>query len=156
MGCFADQPATTSKLNAIHLMGSWQVAISCLLAHMMNIWLQFCVRKSQVPAACVCSSELMHVPALLLLLPSLQVFGSLEDSMMQLFTIMFGDVQFSTLKTIMNVNTVRGWQPAADAFAVLLLRSEPVAAWSLAACFWPDCSNTHSSTTASMELICNV
>ncbi|WIA22614.1 hypothetical protein OEZ86_009594 [Tetradesmus obliquus] len=35
-----------------------------------------------------------------------QVFGSLEDSMMQLFTIMFGDVQFSTLKTIMNVNTV--------------------------------------------------
>jgi spore maturation protein SpmB len=38
---------------------------------------------------------------------AVQVFGSLEDSMMQLFTIMFGDVQFSTLKTIMNVNTVR-------------------------------------------------
>jgi hypothetical protein len=38
-----------------------------------------------------------------------QVFGSLEDSMMQLFTIMFGDVQFSTLKTIMNVNTVSTW-----------------------------------------------
>jgi hypothetical protein len=55
------------------------------------------------------------LPLLLLLLllllpplPPLQVFGSLEDSMMQLFTIMFGDVQFSTLKTIMNVNTVRG------------------------------------------------
>lgn len=30
----------------------------------------------------------------------------LQDSMMQLFTMMFGDVQFSTFKTIMNINTV--------------------------------------------------
>jgi hypothetical protein len=47
--------------------------------------------------------------------------------MMQLFTIMFGDVQFSTLKTIMNVNTVRGWQTGANAciYVVLVLRGEP-------------------------------
>lgn len=31
---------------------------------------------------------------------------SLQDSILQLFTIMFGDMQFSTLKTILSVNTV--------------------------------------------------
>lgn len=40
------------------------------------------------------------------LLKSLAVVWVLQDSMTQLFTMMFGDVQFSTLKTIMNVNTV--------------------------------------------------
>lgn len=30
----------------------------------------------------------------------------LQDSILQLFTIMFGDIQFSTLKTILSVNTV--------------------------------------------------
>jgi hypothetical protein len=29
-----------------------------------------------------------------------------QDSVLQLFTIMFGDMQFSTLKTILSVNTV--------------------------------------------------
>jgi hypothetical protein len=34
------------------------------------------------------------------------VVGSPQDSILQLFTIMFGDMQFSTLKTILSVNTV--------------------------------------------------
>lgn len=35
-----------------------------------------------------------------------QVFGSLEDSILQLFTMMFGDVQFSTLKPILSTGSV--------------------------------------------------
>jgi hypothetical protein len=34
------------------------------------------------------------------------VFGTFEDSILQLFTAMMGDVQFDTLKSIVNINTV--------------------------------------------------
>lgn len=45
--------------------------------------------------------------AALLTIPSLAAaVGPPQDSILQLFTIMFGDMQFSTLKTILSVNTV--------------------------------------------------
>lgn len=103
-------PATTSRVAISSLAGAAEVAVAgqgdMQVFGSLEVRGTHALRGAGGRCSHGCGQRSTAAGAVIRARVLLPLLAAPQDSMLQLFTIMFGDVQYSTLKTIISVNTV--------------------------------------------------